>query len=575
MPKGLELEQDEKQGGIGQDNSRLRIRKPKEFSYGVNYFKKKYTQLEEVFTNIKSDLQELSEYFAPRMSRFLVSDVNKPIKKTKKIRDSITIKAVNDFAAGMQSGATSAATRWFKNQMKDKEVKDIHEVKIWCSELEDLMRRILASSNFYQNLLGVYKQLGAYGFSCLQMEADYETVANFKLLPIGSFRYSKDHRGEVNTLARNYKETAQNIVEKYGYEKCSNQVKDAYDNNANTLFELIYFVELNKEYNPKSPLARHKKFISATFEVGQEDFLSLSGFDRFPFAVFESDVNGEDNYPSNCPGVEALPDVRQLNEQVKDYSKGLKKIITPLLKGPVSLAKQKGLTDAPGEILPETDDGRGLSPVYEVSPQIMQIKQHNDELKDTIKAHFFNDLFAVILNTAERGRTATEVNELKEEKMVLLSPLLDQVHKGLRAILEWLFFECVRTEIMPEPPEIIEQKEMEIEFVSALALAQKVKGISSIERCTTFVVNLAQAIDPTLVYKLDGDKIIDDYAEIANVNPKHIKSTDEVNKKRAEIAQQQAQQQQMQALQQGSEMIKNMGGIDSIGSDLATRLGVG
>ena len=87
-------------------------------------------------------------------------------------------------------------------------------------------------------------------------------------------------------------------------------------------FELIYFVEPNKEYNPKSPLARHKKYIAATFEVSQDRFLRLSGFDRFPFAVFEADVNGEDNYPSNCPGIEALPDARQLNDQVKDYSQG-------------------------------------------------------------------------------------------------------------------------------------------------------------------------------------------------------------------------------------------------------------
>lgn len=565
MPKGLEIEQEEIKN----------IRKPKEFSYSTKYFKRKYAQMDLVFNNIKSDLQELSEYFAPRMSRFLVSDVNKPIKKTRKIRDSISLKAVDDFAAGMQSGATSAATRWFKFQMKSKELNELNEVKVWCSELEDLMRRILASSNFYQNQLGVHKQLGSYGFSALQMEHDYQTVVNYKLLPIGSYRYSKDHRGEVDTLARNYKETAENIVEKYGYENCSDQVKSAFDNNTDALFELIYFVEQNKEYNSKSPLARHKKFIAATFEVGQDKFLKLSGYDRFPFTVYESDVNGEDNYPSNCPGIKALPDVKQLNDQVKDYSRGLKKIITPTYKGPASLAKQKGLTDAPGQIIQEDENGRGLTPVYEVPPQIIQIKQHNDELKETIKAHFYNDLFAVILNTADRGRTATEVNEVKEEKMVLLSPLLDQEHKGLRNTLEYLFFECATTGIMPPPPEIIQQEEMEIEFVSALALAQKVKGISSIERCTTFVVNLAQATDPTLVYKLDVDQIVDDYAEIANVNPKHIRSTDEVNKKRAEIAQQQAQQQQMQALQQGSEMIRNMGGIDSIGGDLATRLGVG
>ena len=36
-------------------------------------------------------------------------------------------------------------------------------------------------------------------------------------------------------------------------------------------------------------------------------------------------------------------------------------------------------------------------------------------IKQVIKEHFYNDLFAMILSTAQRGRTATEVNELKEE----------------------------------------------------------------------------------------------------------------------------------------------------------------
>ncbi len=566
MPKGLDIEEKELK----------ERRKPKDFSYTTSYFLKRKNQMDSVFNNIKGDLQELSEFFAPRMSKFIVSDVNKPIKKTKKIKDSVTIKAVNDFAAGMQSGATSAATRWFKCQMKSKDLNKLHEVKTWCNDMEDLMRRILASSNFYQNQLGVYKQLGSYGFASLQMEQDYETVANFKLLPIGSYRYSKDHRGEPDTLCRNYKETADNIVDKYGYENCSEQVRAAFDaNNTDQLFELVYFVEPNKEYNSKSPLSRHKRFISATFEVGCDKFLKLSGFDRFPFAIYEAEVNGEDNYPSNCPGIQALPDARQLMEQVKTYSSAMKKMAIPLMRGPASLQKQKGLTDSPGQIIPEDENGRGLSPVYEVNPQILQLKQHNDELKEVIKSHFYNDLFAVILNTAERGRTATEVNEVKEEKMVLLSPLLDQAHKGLRAVLNWIFFLCIITGIMPEPPEIIQKEEMEIEFVSTLALAQKVKGISSIERFTTFTVNLSQMTDPTLIYKINADQIVDDYAEIANVNPEHVVSTDEVNKKRQEIAQKQAQQEQMQAIQQGTEMIKNMGGIDSFGGNLASRLGVG
>lgn len=569
------MEKDKIKGLDTEENKKQEVHKPKKFVYNVEYFNKRKAQMNNIFEQIKPDLKELSNYFAPRMSRFLVDDVNKPIKKSKKILDSITLTSVKNFASGMQSGATSAATRWFKHQMKRKELNQIPEVKQWCSDQEELTRRILMSSNFYQNMLGVYKQLGTFGFSTLSMEPDYNNVVTFKLLPIGSYRYAKNYKGEVDTICRTFKENAKNLVETYGYEKCTKEIQDAYDSNQDTLFEIVYFVEPNKEFNPKSPLAKFKKYKSVIYQAGKDKFIEESGLDKFPFAVFEAEVNGEDNYPSNCPGIEALPDAKQLMMQVREYSKAIKKLVSPLYKGPASLKELKGFVDAPGAIAPETEDGRGIAPVYEINPRILELKQSNDELKQTIKEHFYNDLFAVILNTAERGRTATEVNEIKEEKMVLLSPLLDQVHKGLRQILDWVFSECVRTGIMPTPPEMIQAQEMETEFISALALAQKVKGISSIERFTTFTTNLAQAVDPTLVYKINADQIVDDYAEIANVNPSHVVPTEDVNKRREEIAQQQEQQQQVQALQQGSEMIKNMGGIDSIGGDLATRMGIG
>jgi hypothetical protein len=460
-------------------------------------------------------------------------------------------------------------------QMKNKELNDLHEVKQWCSNQEELTRRILSSSRFYEKMLGIYKSLSVYGFGCLSMESDFDHVVNFKLLPVGSYRYQKNHREEVDTLCRSFQDTARNIVEKYGKENCPEKIVKAYENNQDTYFEICYFVEPNKQYNPNSPLSQHKKFISATFEVTSDKFLKLSGYDRFPFAVFEAEVNGEDNYPSNCPAIEALPDVKQLMVQTKEYGKAVKKMVSPLYKGPAALQKVKGLTDAAGQIIPEDENGRGLSPVYEVNPRVLELKQHNDELVQTIKEHFYNDLFAVILNTAERSRTATEVNEVKEEKMVLLSPLLDQVHKGLRSVLDWLFWETYNTGIMEKFPDVIQSEEMETEFVSALALAQKVKEISGMERFTTFVSNLSQVTDPTLIKKINGEKLIDGYADIANVNPEYVNPNEEVDKYREQLAQQKQQEQQMQALQQGSEMIKNMGGIDSIGGDLQTRLGVG
>ena len=194
--------------------------------------------------------------------------------------------------------------------------------------------------------------------------------------------------------------------------------------------------------------------------------------------------------------------------------------------------------------------------------------------RNSIKELFFNDLFAMILNTSERGRTATEVNELKEEKMVLLSPLLEQVHSALKILLDWVFNECVERNLIPEPPSALQDKTLEVEFVSMLAQAQKAVKVSSMERFTTFTINLARALDPNLLMKLNGTKIIEDYADYANINPEQLISDSDYEKQKAVLREKQEKQEAIQTLAQGSEVIKNIGGVDSFGGELLSRLGL-
>ena len=180
----------------------------------------------------------------------------------------------------------------------------------------------------------------------------------------------------------------------------------------------------------------------------------------------------------------------------------------------------------------------------------------------------------MILSTAERGRTATEVNELKEEKMVLLSPLLEQIHSGLRQILNWIYDEQIRVGIIEPLKDEYKNLRYQIEFVSSLAQAQKVSNISSMERFTTFVANISNSIDPILKSKLNGEKIIEDYATFANISPTQIVPSCELDKIREELKTSQNQQMQLTTLKEGSQIIQNMGGVDSFGSDLLSRFGV-
>ena len=547
--------------------------------YDKKYFEQRRAELKNIFDQIKPDLQDLADYFAPNAVRFIARNINKPHVKSKKILDSTTFIAVRNFASGMMTGATSPTRRWFKTGIMNRDNKKnkmSYAAKLWCSNQAELSRKILYASNFYQLLPEVYEQLGVFLFSCMAMEKDYDNVANFKVLPIGSYYYSKDGRGVVDTVCRNYMESAKNLVERYGLENCSDAVQQVYKARPNDMFEIVHFVEPNREYKEGSPISAQKKFISVTYEVGNgtTSFLKKAGFDKFPYVVFEASCNGEDAYPSKGCGIYALPDAKQLMSMIKELGKAVKKMVSPAYQGSASL-KNKRLSDNPGFFNEDGDSGAGIRPIHEVNPQVLDLKNIIAELRENIKSIFYNDLFAMILNTAERGRTATEVNELKEEKLVLLSPLLEQIHTALKQILDWLFNTEMEAGILPEVPQELEGEEIEIEFISTLAQAMKAQNISSMERFITFTANMAQAVDPVLIKKIKGEKMIDDYADFANIDPNQIAPNEELEALRQQQAEKQAQAEQMQQLQAGSEMIKNIGGSDSYGAELMKRLGMG
>ena len=538
--------------------------------YDIEYFLKRKKEMEEVFSVIKPDLQELADYFSPRSVQFIARNARKPIVRNRKIIDSTPLIALRNFSSGMMSGATSPTNRWFKTQLPNVDLANDHYLKTWCSKQEELTRQILNSSNFYQCLPEIYKQLGIFGFAAMGLESDYDSVVNFKVLPIGSYYYAKNFQGKIDTFCRVYMETAKNILDKFG-PSCPSEIKEAALNNPLKLYELVHFIEPNKFYKQKRLSSRFAKYISVVFLSGKNEFVSIKGFSKFPYVVFETAYSTDCDYPQDSPGINALADVKQLMTMVKEYAKAVKKIVCPAYKGPASL-KNKKMADIPGAYIEEDENGRGISPVYEVNPRVLELKQEKDELKQIIKEHFYNDLFAMILNTAERGRTATEVNELKEEKMVLLSPLLEQIHSALRQILIWIYDEEVRVGILEPLSDKYNSCRVEIEFVSSLAQAQKVSNISSMERFTTFVSNIANAIDPTLKSKLNGEKIIEDYASFANISPTQLIPSDELEKIRNELSN--SQNQQMDTLKQGAQIIQNMGGVDSYGSELLSRFGI-
>ena len=223
----------------------------------------------------------------------------------------------------------------------------------------------------------------------------------------------------------------------------------------------------------------------------------------------------------------------------------------------------------PGAVNFMADPNKGLRPAYDVNPQLGPLAEDIDRSKDGVWSAMYADLFMMISQLDRRQITATEIDERREEKLIALGPVLERLHfEKLKPLVERLFNRVVESGTLGPPPEELEDQELEIDFVSMLAQAQKAVATGSMERFAGYVGNLAGAV-PEVLDKFDTDQSVDEYADALGVPPGMVRSDDEVAELRAQ--RQKVQQAQMQAeqavqvtkaAQQGAQAAKVMSEAD-------------
>jgi hypothetical protein len=145
--------------------------------------------------------------------------------------------------------------------------------------------------------------------------------------------------------------------------------------------------------------------------------------------------------------------------------------------------------------------------------------------------------------------TATEVIQRNEEKMRLLGPVLGRLQSELlKPMIDRVFAILLRKKIFNQPPKFLSGVDIQIEYVSPLAKAQKTSELSSIMRAMEIFGSLSK-IAPVFDH-VDIDALVNYIGEITGVPAKILNSQSQVNAIRQQKAQQVQQQQQLAAMQQ-------------------------
>lgn len=517
------------------------------------FLEKQLSQLVTARSSYDSHWKELSDFILPNCGRFLTTDAGRN-KRNTKVVDPTGGLASRTLESGMLSGITSPTRPWFSLNTPNKQLMDSWPVKMWLSQVVELMNDVMNKSNWYQSLTVLYRYLGTFATGAISILEDDEDVIRTHVLPIGSYYISNSDRLQVDTVFRKFSMTCRQLVAKFGLENVSDSVKSAWDTGAyETWFEVVHAVLPNTNRDTGKLNSKNKRYSSVYYEPGGsgDKLLSESGFDEMPILVPRWDINGEDAYGSSCPGILALGGVKALQLQQKRKDQAIDKLVNPPMMAPSSM-KNERLSLLPGDVTyyNGAGDTQGFKPVYEINPRISELLESIQDGRQLTNECYFVPLFNMFSNINTRSMPIEAVNEMRDEKMLQIGPVLDRLNDELLdPAIDRIFNIMNRRGMLPPPPEELQGQPLRVEYTSVMAQAQKAVGIGSIERFVGFIGNMAAAGFQQAADKLDVDQAIDEYGDMLGVPTTITKSDEQVQAEREQRAQ---QQQAAQSLQMGT-----------------------
>lgn len=519
----------------------------------------------------ESHWRDISTNLLPRQSRFLGEERNRGGDRNQSIIDSTGTRALRTLAAGMMSGMTSPARPWFRLGLQDEELQENHAVKVWLSDCTKLMLHIFAKSNTYNTLHLMYRELGGFGTGCSVFQPNFNTVIHHNPLTIGEYALGISHEGLVDKMGREFKLTVEQAANWFGYNALSATARNAYDQ-ANYMHEInvVHLLEPREERDPSKRDNKNMAYRScywdksATSPADNYGLLRESGYRDFRVLAPRWDVLFGDVYGSS-PGMEALGDLKQLQHGQFKKAKAIDYQADPPLQVPTSL-RANGADFLPGGTSyydPSMPNG-GIRTAFEVNLDISALREDIMDVRERINSAFYSDMF-LMLAESDKNMTATEVAERHEEKLTLLGPVLSRLHgELLNPLVSMTFQRCIEASLLPPPPEELDGVELQVEYISTIAQAQKAVTVNSTDRLLGHIGMIVQLTgDNSTMDVFDADKSVERYADQLGVDPDLIVPGEQVAMIRQNRAQQIAAQQQAEMAEKMAGAAAKMGSVQT------------
>ena len=468
--------------------------------------------------------------------------------KRAQLYDSTGTDSVALFASALMSGLTPSNSQWFNLGIAgDNSFQLDGASKVWLQEASKTMYERIHGSNYDAVALEFLKDIAIAGMSGLYITLDEEGQLVFEQWPLHSL-YVQESKpsGGIDTIYRRLHLTPAQAFNLFG-DKIPDDIKEALKQGSNLTNKECYVhcirPRKGKAKGADAKLVGNMPFESVYIHERTASIVKQSGFNELPVIIPRWAVIPDTSYAVG-PFYAALPDMKSLNELVRQFLTNAELVIAPPL-----VADDDGVIDAnkikigPREIMFKSSQGE-IKPLFTVG-NLDWALQMIGNLQASIRKQMLADQIAPV---AKSYMTAQEILARQDTIRGLLGPLFGRLESEfLRPMLERVFGLLYRAGLLGEPPESLVELEFKPTFTGPHARAQRMERANVLMNYVQALTNLAQ-VNPDVLDVLDFTKASIRYGELTGVETDLIRAEREIKQLRDQRAQ--AAQQQQAMLQQ-------------------------
>lgn len=505
---------------------------------------------------------QIARYMLPRRYYpFIIGNLyNQGLREDFAIIDRTATMAGEICSAGLMATLTDPDRPWLELGPAIPNFELDSAGKLYYEDLTERLNYIYEHSNFYESQAQMYEDLTFFGTGTVIDYEDEATILRSFTPCMGEYMLAVNFGNEPASLYREFRQTISQTVEMFGIENCPPDVVRMWTEKGGALqYENVIGHSIEPNFAVQGAGNEGVGVVPGGFawrEVywvrGKKDYrpLSITGFHEQPHAVSRWSTQGNEAYGRGI-GENMLGDTIQLQIETRQKAESIEKVNRPPMGADVALMNLPAST-SPGKITYMNTMGgeKKFFPLYEVKPDIPAITADIGIIQQRIAKTAYNDIFQMMMNLRQNVQlradiTATEVEQLTQEALMRLGPMMGRSYAALRQRVTRHIAIMGRKGLLPPKPPSLRNVPTKIDFISVLTEARRAVKTQAIARTMQFAGSLSGAW-PEAKYVVDADEAIRGFADGVGASPKITRSPDQVQA----LIQREKQNQEMQDLMQ-------------------------